>query len=223
MKSLVEIFGKPVLTEVWEKRFFYFMLKWDSNFVDNQDKAAALSTDQIDVENARRYDITYIDEKGEKQYPLILHCSPCGGIERVIYALLEKAYKDQKSNKLPMLPLWLSPTQVRLIPIADDLLKDVEKIAEELEVHCIRADIDDRKLTLQKKVREAETEWIPYIVVVGKKELESETISVRDRATGKIGQMKIDELISEIDRIIGTKPFKKIPVPKYLSKRPQFH
>jgi threonyl-tRNA synthetase len=223
VKSLVEIFGKPVLTEVWEKRFFYFMLKWDSNFVDNQDKAAALSTDQIDVENARRYDITYIDEKGEKQYPLILHCSPCGGIERVIYALLEKAYKDQQSDKLPMLPLWLSPTQVRLIPISDDLLKDVERIAEDLEVHCIRADIDDRKLTLQKKVREAETEWIPYIVVVGKKELESETISVRDRVTGEIEQMKIDELISEIDRIIGTKPFKKIPVPKYISKRPQFH
>jgi threonyl-tRNA synthetase len=87
--DLAKIYGKPVLAEMWAERFFYFRLKWDINFVDNQDKAAALSTDQIDVENAKRYEITYVDEKGEKQYPLILHCSPSGAIERCIYALLE--------------------------------------------------------------------------------------------------------------------------------------
>ncbi len=68
--DLAKVFGKPLLAEVWAERFFYFQLKWDANFVDNQDKAAALSTDQIDVENAKRYEITYVDEKGEKQYPL---------------------------------------------------------------------------------------------------------------------------------------------------------
>ena len=118
-------FGKPMLAEVWNERFFYFALKWDLNFVDNQDKAAALSTDQIDVENAKRYEITYVDEKGEKQYPLILHCSPSGAIERDIYALLEKAYREQMTGKAPMLPLWLSPTQVRLIPISDKFLDKV--------------------------------------------------------------------------------------------------
>jgi len=86
--ELAKTFDKPMLAEVWNERFFYFILKWDINFVDNQDKAAALSTDQIDVENAKRYEITYVDEKGEKQYPLILHCSPSGAIERDIYALL---------------------------------------------------------------------------------------------------------------------------------------
>src|SRR3989304_6335497 len=80
--DLARNFGKPLLTEVWEERFFYFRLKCDANFVDNQDKAAALSTAQIDVKNAKRYEITYVDEKGEKQYPLILHCSPSGAIER---------------------------------------------------------------------------------------------------------------------------------------------
>ncbi len=117
--SLAKTFGKPVLAEVWAERFFYFRLKWDFNFVDNQDKAAALSTDQIDVENAKRYEITYVDEKGEKQYPLILHCSPSGAIERCVYALLEKAYKEQLTGKPPMLPLWLSPTQIRLIPMSE--------------------------------------------------------------------------------------------------------
>jgi len=221
--SLAKIVGRPVLAEMWAERFFYFRLKWDFNYVDNQNKAAALSTDQIDVENAKRYSITYVDEKGEKQYPLILHCSPSGAIERDVYALLEKAYKEQQKGKAPMLPVWLSPTQVRLIPISENFLKDVEKIAKEIEAHCIRVDIDDRTLTLQKRVREAEMEWVPYVVVVGQKELETGTLPARDRATGEMRKLKLKQLISEIEKTIGNKPFKPLPLPKYLSKRPQFH
>ncbi len=221
--SLAEIFGRPVLVEMWNEKFFYFVLKWDFNFVDNQDKAAALSTDQIDVENAKRYDITYVDEKGEKRYPLILHCSPSGAIERDVYALLEKAYKEQQKGKAPMLPLWLSPTQVRIIPMSDKYLAEVEKIAEEIEAHSIRVDIDDRPLTLQKRIREAEMEWVPYIIVVGQKELESDTLPVRERRSGKIRKMKLKELIDEIEKIVKGKPFKPLPIPKHLSKRPQFY
>jgi len=221
--SLAEAFGKPVLVEMWEERFFYFVLKWDFNFVDNQDKAAALSTDQIDVENAKRYGITYTDEKGEKRYPLILHCSPSGAIERDVYALLEKAYRTQQEGGAPMLPEWLSPTQVRMIPISDSLLKDVERFAEELEKHSVRVDIDDRPLTLQKKVREAETEWVPYTVVVGKKELESGTLPVRERSSRKMRRLQLNELLHIIEKNTAGKPFKPLPVPKYLSKRPQFH
>jgi len=221
--SLGKVFGKPVLVEMWKERFFYFVLKWDFNFVDNQNKAAALSTDQIDVENAKRYEIAYVDEKGERQYPLILHCSPSGAIERDVYALLEKAYKEQQEHKPPMLPLWLSPTQVRLIPISNSFLEDVEKMAKEIEAHCIRADVDDRALTLQKRVREAEMEWIPYIVVVGQKELESEVLPARDRATGKIRNLKLEKLICEIEDTTKGKPFKPLPLPKHLSKRPQFY
>jgi len=221
--SLAEIFGRPVLVEMWNEKFFYFVLKWDFNFVDNQDKAAALSTDQIDVENAKRYDITYVDEKGEKRYPLILHCSPSGAIERDVYALLEKAYKEQQKGKAPMLPLWLSPTQVRIIPMSDKYLAEVEKIAEEIEAHSIRVDIDDRPLTLQKRIREAEMEWVPYIIVVGQKELDSDTLPVRERRSGKIRKMKLKELIDEIGKIVEGKPFKPLPIPKHLSKRPQFY
>lgn len=222
--ELAKKFDKPMLAEVWNERFFYFILKWDINFVDNQDKAAALSTDQIDVENAKRYEITYVDEKGEKQYPLILHCSPSGAIERDIYALLEKAYREQMAGRAPMLPLWLSPTQVRLIPISDKFMDKVEELAGQIASHCIRVDIDDSASTLQKKIREAEQEWVPYIIVVGEKEVESKTLSVRDRELkGQQQKMTTEELIAKVSEKIAGKPFKPLPLPLYLSKRPQFH
>lgn len=222
--TLTQKFGKPLLAEVWNERFFYFALKWDLNFVDNQDKAAALSTDQIDVENAKRYEITFVDEKGEKQYPLILHCSPSGALERDIYALLEKAYREQMTGKAPMLPLWLSPTQVRLIPISDIFLDKVETLAQQIAGHCIRVDIDDSSSTLQKKIREAEQEWVPYIIVVGEKEIESGTLSVRVREEkGKQETLTAEQLIAKVSEKIAGKPFKALPLPLYLSKRPQFH
>ncbi|XHH07832.1 MAG: threonine--tRNA ligase [Candidatus Bathyarchaeia archaeon] len=222
--SLAAKFGKPILAEVWNERFFYFALKWDLNFVDNQDKAAALSTDQIDVENAKRYGITYVDEKGEKQFPLILHCSPSGAIERDIYALLEKAYREQMTGKAPMLPVWLSPTQVRLIPISDKFLDKVEQLATQIAGHCIRVDIDDSASTLQKKIREAEQEWVPYVIVVGEKEIESGTLSVRVRELkGKQETLTVEQLIAQVSEKIAGKPYKPLPLPVYLSKRPQFH
>jgi threonyl-tRNA synthetase len=222
--ELAKAFGKPILAEVWNERFFYFALKWDLNFVDNQDKAAALSTDQIDVENAKRYGITYVDEKGEKQHPLILHCSPSGAIERDIYALLEKAYREQMTGKAPMLPVWLSPTQVRLIPISDKFLDKVEELAQQISAHCIRVDIDDSASTLQKKIREAEQEWVPYIIVVGEKEIESGTLSVRIRELkGQQQALTAEQLIEKVSEKITGKPYKPLPLPMYLSKRPQFH
>ncbi len=222
--ELAKIYGKPLLAEVWKERFFYFMLKWDANFIDNQHKAAALSTDQIDVENAKRYDITYVDETGEKLNPLILHCSPSGAIERCVYALLEKAFKAQQRGELPMLPLWLSPTQVRLIPISDGFIEKVDEIAKKMTALCIRVDIDDRSATLQKRIREAEREWIPYVIVLGQREFESGVLPVRDReAHGKVQKMKLDDLMTKVAGKLEGKPFKPLPLPLYLSRRSQFY
>jgi len=227
--SLVKKFGKPALIEMWDERFFYFVLKWEFNFVDNLDKASALSTDQIDVENAKRYGIFYIDENGEKKIPLILHCSPSGAIERDLYAMLEKAYRDQMEGRPPMLPLWLSPTQVRIVPVADSFYAEAEKTAERIAGCGVRVDWDDRPLTMQRKIREAEMEWIPYIVVIGRKEVESGILSVRDRRisgaerSGKIRRMSLEELISEIKDLTKGKPFKPLSLPMRLSKRPRFY
>jgi len=221
--SLVKLFGKPVLLEMWEERFFYFVLKWEFNFVDNLNKASALSTDQIDIENAKHYDMTYVDEKGEKQYPLVLHCSPSGAIERDVYALLEKAHRESLKGKAPIFPLWLAPTQVRIIPVSERFLGDAEKLMKQIESQKIRVDVDDRPLSLGKKVRAAEKEWVNYVIVIGEKELSSDVLPVRDRKAGKKNRnMKLQELINEIRAEAGDKPFKPLALPKLLSKRPQF-
>ena len=81
-------------------------------------RLAALSTDQIDVENGERYNIQFVDEDNTKKFPIILHNSPSGAVERVIYALLEKAARNSKLGKVPVLPLWLTHTHVRLIPVS---------------------------------------------------------------------------------------------------------
>ncbi len=227
--SLARMFGKPVLVEMWEERFFYFVLKWDINFVDSLGKASALSTDQIDIENGERYGITFIDEKGEKRTPLILHCSPSGAIERDIYALLEKAYKEQKKGRAPTLPLWLSPTQVRVIPVSEQFYNYAEKIAEKIWMQNIRVDWDDRPLTMQKKVREAEMEWVPYIIVVGQEEVETGVLAVRDRRLSgsekdvRIRKMKLEELLAEIRERTKDKPFMPLTLPMTISRRPRFY
>jgi threonyl-tRNA synthetase len=220
--SLVKRLNKPALIELLPQRSFYWVLKWEFNFVDNLDKASALSTDQIDIENAERYDISYIDEKGEKKRPLILHCSPSGSIERCVYAILEKAYKEQQQGKVPILPLWLSPTQVRIVPVSDKFLRHAEKIADQFETNCIRADVDDRPLTLQKKVREAETEWVNYVLVIGQREIDSDVLPVRDRKTREIREMQLQRLINEIRKKTEGKPFQRLTLPRSLSKRPLF-
>jgi len=221
--SMVKIFGKPVLVEMWQERFFYFVLKWEFNFVDNLNKASALSTDQIDIENAKHYDMTYVDENGEKQYPLVLHCSPSGGIERGVYALLEKAHRDSLKGTPPIFPLWLAPTQVRVIPVSEKFEDEAEKLMKQIEKCNIRADVDDRPLSLGKKVRTAEKEWVNYVIVYGENEINSDVLPVRDRKARKqIRNLKLQELTNEINEKTAGMPFKPLTLPRLLSKRPQF-
>jgi threonyl-tRNA synthetase len=220
--SIVKKFGKPTLIELLPKRYSYWILKYEFNFVDNLDKASALSTDQIDIENAERYDISYNDEQGKKKRPLILHCSPSGSIERCVYALLEKAYREQQQGRVPILPTWLAPTQVRVVPLSDKFVTEAEKLAEKLGEACVRADVDDRPLTMQKKVREAETEWVNFVVVIGEREIKSGVLPVRDRKLRKIRQMKLQELTETVRKEAEGKPFLPLTLPKLLSKRPVF-
>jgi len=220
--SLTGLVGRPVLLEIWSHRYAYFDPKFEFNFVDALGKASALSTVQMDHENAERYGIFYIDEENQRRHPIILHCSPSGSLERVIYALLERAYKEQKAGKAPMLPLWLSPTQIRLVPLADRHLEFCEKVADELERSNIRADIDDRSETMQKKVRDAEREWVPYIVVVGDQEVESGELQVRVRERRNIERMKVEQLKDKIVERTKGMPFEPLGLPRRLSARPIF-
>ncbi len=224
IEGLVDIVKKPVLIEMWDERFFYFVLKFEFNFVDTMDKASALSTVQIDVENAERYDITYIDEAGEKQRPILLHCSPSGAIERVMFALLEKAARLSEEGKLPMLQTWLSPTQIRVIPVAERHQARAFEIAGELG---FRTDVDDRDETVGKKIRDAGREWIPYVAVIGDEELESGqmTVTIRADSTPKNAaksKMTVEYLRKRVSTETAGKPWRRLAMSMKVSERPKF-
>ena len=226
IESLVSMVNKPVLVEIWERRFFYFVLKFEFNFVDALSKASALSTVQIDVENAKRYNITYVDANGEKKFPIILHCSPSGALERCVYALLEKAYmKMENEGRLPTLPLWLSPTQLRIIPVADRHVGFAENILKGFE--GVRTDLDDRDETVSRKIRDAGREWVPYVAVVGDKEIENNILTVTVREESSMKEQKrigitAEELKERMKRETEGFPFRVLPLPQRLSKRPKF-
>jgi threonyl-tRNA synthetase len=221
VNELVSRFGRAVIVEMWKERFFYFTLKWEFNYIDNLNKASALSTDQIDVENGKRYQIEFVDEDGSRKNPIILHNSPSGAIERVMYALLEKSAKISKSGKVPSFPLWLTHTQVRLIPVAKQHMMLCEKIATELSSKKIRTDIDDRDESVAKKIRDAEIEWIHYTLVIGDKEMHKEKLLVRDRNEGRQREIALQELVQEINAQTEGKPYLPLNLPKFLSHRPQ--
>ncbi|WKT57582.1 His/Gly/Thr/Pro-type tRNA ligase C-terminal domain-containing protein [Candidatus Nitrosotenuis chungbukensis] len=219
--NLVKKLGKPVLVEMWKERFFYFVLKWEFNYVDSLGKASALSTDQIDVENGMRYGIKYFDENNVPHHPIILHNSPSGAIERVIYVLLEKAALDQKEGRKASLPLWLAPTQVRIIPLKEEFLQHCEALADRLTKQDIRVDIDDRNETIGKRVRESETEWIRYSLVIGEKEVNQPNLSVRDRISGNVTEIPFDDFVADIREQTKEKPFTRLNLSRYMTKRPQ--
>jgi threonyl-tRNA synthetase len=221
IEEIVAKLGKPVLVEMWKERFFYFVLKWEFNYVDNMGKASALSTDQIDVENGKRYDIDFMDDTNKPQHPIILHNSPSGAIERVIYTLLEKAAKDQREGRKPMFPLWLAPTQVRIIPVKPEFLDYCEKLADKLTESEIRVDVDDRNESVGKSIRDAETEWIRYIIVIGEKEVNSTILSIRDRKSKDPQNLTVEKFIAEIKEETKGKPFMRLNMGRSLAKRPQ--
>lgn len=216
--EMVKEWGRPALVEMWDDRFFYFVFKYEWNFIDALGKASALNTDQIDVENAERYGITFMDSNGEEQYPLILHQSPSGAIERIIYVLLERIHLRQRTGIKPELPLWLAPYQVRFLPINETFNEKCVGMARSLKA---RADVDDRDGKIGKKIRDAEKEWVNMIVVYGEKEDASGKLPVRFR-TGEIKEMSLQE----IDEFVGSRtigyPTRGIPMNMLLSKRVKF-
>jgi len=218
--GMVKKVNKPVLVEMFFERYAYFITKFEFNFVDSMDKASALSTVQIDVENAETYDINFVDDKGEKKKPFILHASLSGSLERVIYALLEREAMRITQGKKPVLPIWLAPTQLRLIPVSEGQKEFCEGLLKQFVAKRVRVDFDDRNETLGKKIRDGEHEWVPYIAVIGENEIKSGTINVRVRTSGEKKDFKFDELMNEIEAAGKEKPFERLSLSAYLSKRP---
>lgn len=215
--KLLKYSKKPAFIELLTEMKHYWAVKHEFQGIDSVGGNLQLSTVQLDVKDAAIYGITYTDKNNRKTGCIICHSS-IGSIERWFYSILEHALQ----SKNPVLPMWLSPVQVRLCPINDSLLQHCEKIADELSKEQIRTDIDDRVESVQKKVRDAEIEWIPLIVVVGEKEKKSGKLAVRFRETGKVESMKSAELIKLIKKQTKEYPFKPLPLPLFLTKRPIF-
>ncbi len=220
--SLVKNLEKPILLELFDIRYAYFILKFEFNIVDAQKKAAALSTVQIDVENSERFDIKYINEEGRETYPLLLHCSLSGSTERVIYGILEEQIKNMQKGIKPQFPLWLSPIQVRILPVTEEFLPYSEKITLDLEQNNIRVEIDDRDISLAKKIRSAEKLWTPIIFVVGKKEADQNKVSVRYRKEKNQVFQSLKEAIKHIKEHTEQMPTFKRAIPKLVSHQPIF-
>jgi threonyl-tRNA synthetase len=221
INKIVSRFGRPVLVEIWKDRSFYFILKWEFNYIDSTGKASALSTDQIDVENGSRYGIEFVDENGEKKNPIILHNSPSGAVERVMFALLENCAKVARDGGKPSLPLWLAHTQVRIIPVSTQHLDLCREIYTELSSRKVRTDIDDRNESVANKIRQSETEWINYTIVIGDKEMQTGWFVVRDRNQGEQRKIMLAQLGDEINSLTNGKPYIPLNLPPYLSNRPQ--
>lgn len=221
MYSIGKKIGKPVLLEILPERKHYWSCKIDFAAIDYLGRPIENPTVQIDVESGKRFDITYLGEDGKEHYPTILHCSPTGSIERVICSLLEKT-AIELDEKAPMLPTWLSPIEVRIITVGEDHKDFANELYDKINAENIRVDVDDRDESVGKKIRNAATEWIPYIFVVGDNEKEYGVFSVTVRETGEKVDMTVDELIKEVlDKTKGM-PYRGLPLPKDISTRINF-
>ena len=211
---------KPVFLEILPEMKHYWNAKVDFAAIDDLGRPIENPTVQMDIQSARRFGITYLDENEEQQYPTILHCSPTGSIERVICSLLEKTSTD-KANK-PSLPLWLSPVQVRIIPVTDNHLDYAKEVYESIRSQNIRVDIDDTPERVGKKIRNAGKEWIPYTIVVGDNEVETHNLGVNRREDDSKYEVTVDELAAEIHEKTTGMPFRQLPLPELVSKRVKF-
>lgn len=172
--------------------------KMDLIVKDSLGKEWQLSTIQLDFNLPDRFDITYTNEKGEKEKPMMIHRATFGSYERFLSMIIEHFQGS--------FPLWLSPVQVSIIPISEKHNEYGLKIKGELEKSGIRAHLDDRQETMQAKVRNETLQKVPYLAIIGDKEIEAKTVSVRTREGKDLGVMNISKflelLVDQIDKKI---------------------
>ncbi len=222
VQSLVRESGSPMLIELLSDRVHYWIAKVDLAAIDGQGRPIENPTVQIDVESSHRFRIRYFSESGEV-HPPILHCSPTGSVERVICAILEST----GAMDVPRLPTWLSPVQVRIIPVAERHTSYATEVCRQLQAADVRADCDDRDESVGKKVREAGMEWIPYVVVIGDAEIDTGKLTVTVRAKSKSNKpykesLDVAELAGAVRADTSGKPYRPLYTPRQLSKKARY-
>jgi len=225
VSDLMQAYPKPMLLYLGvPEDKYYWVINIDLDYIDNLRRPVETVGMQIDVGNAERFGIQFVDENGKKKHPVIIHAALMGSLERWLHNILENAAKQQKQGKLPSLPLWLSPIQIRILPIADRHVSKALEIANKLRDSEVRLDIDDRPISLQRKIRDARREWIPMYAVVGDREVQGDVLSVSVRGDKEYSNKQIspDELIQLIQSKCRDKPYRKSYISMMLSKRPKF-
>ena len=171
--------------------------KIDFHLEDSIGRTWQCGTIQLDFQMPERFDLTYVGQDGEKHSPVMIHRVVFGSIERFI-AILTEHYAGA-------FPLWLSPVQVELVPIAENQSAYAHEVCDKLVAAGIRAEVDDRNEKMGYRIREAQLQKIPYMLVLGEKERENGTVSVRNRKKGDIGSMSVDELVAKLLKEIDEK------------------
>ncbi|MEK7579615.1 MAG: threonine--tRNA ligase, partial [Patescibacteria group bacterium] len=181
--------------ELREKDGTFYGPKIDINVKDSLNREWTIATIQLDFQSPERFELEYIDKDGIGKRPVIIHRAMLGSFERFIGILLEHTNGN--------LPLWLAPVQAVLIPVSEKQTGYAEKVLAELKENKIRAEIYESGETLPKRIREAELQKIPYILVVGEKEEKNESTNVRHKGDEK--ELQIEKLIEKIKKEIEDK------------------
>ena len=192
MRKILDHLGINYVEAVGEAAFYG--PKLDIQIKNVHGKEDTIITVQVDMFLAENFDMTYIDENGEKRRPYIIHRSSIGCYERTIALLIEK-YAGA-------FPVWIAPTQVKILSLTDRTVEKAEEIARQLEAFGIRCETDTRSETVGYKIRSAQLEKVPYMLVVGDKEAEKGVVSVRRRGEGVLGEMTLadfrDRVLKEV-------------------------
>ena len=171
--------------------------KIDFHLEDSLGRTWQCGTIQLDFQMPERFDLTYVGQDGEKHRPVMIHRVVFGSIERFI-AILTEHYAGA-------FPLWLAPVQVEIVPIAEAQSEYAHQVCDRLTELGIRAEVDDRNEKMGYRIREAQLQKIPYMLVLGEKEREQQIVSVRNRKKGDLGQMSQDDLIAKLLQEIADK------------------
>lgn len=195
MKKILDHLEIPYVVGVGEAAFYG--PKLDIQIKNVFGKEDTLITIQIDQMLSEKFGMEYVDKDGKKKNPYIIHRTSIGCYERTLALLIEK-YAGA-------FPMWLAPTQVKLLPIADRHLDYVYEIKKALEAKGMRVEVDDRSEKVGYKIREAQLEKVPYMMIIGDKDIENNSVSVRARKQGDLGAMKLEEFIAKAVEEIKTK------------------
>ncbi|MDR2867022.1 MAG: threonine--tRNA ligase [Methanomassiliicoccaceae archaeon] len=198
---------------------YYWTVNIEYHIIDQMNRAREIGTVQIDIGNAKRFGITYADEKAEKVNPIILHTAVIGTIERYLYTLLDTAVGIEKKGVPGYLPVWINPEQARLMPVTSAHIPKAMEIAEAIGSYGIRVSVDDTDATVSKKVRRSKQDWCSYAAVIGDKEADTGELSVYVRSENTDKMMRADELAKCVRGEIGDKPFRGFYMPMMLAQR----